>query len=359
MENLFNKIQRYIIDIQSNLLDALSLMDKIDCKLLLVFENGEYTNLLSIGDVQRCILKYGKTDVKLHNALRTNVRVGYSNESLEMHKRLILKYRIAFLPILSEEGKLVDVIFWDELIKEEFTKMKNQDFKNIPLVIMAGGKGTRLEPITHIIPKPLIPLGKKPIIESIIDSFVDYGINEVIVSVNYKADLIKYYFNTIEDKEYTLDYVNEDKPLGTAGSLKLLEGKVKGTFVVSNCDIFIKDDYSEILKYHKQQGCALTAVAVVKSFDIPYGTMEIGNQGMLLTLKEKPSYSYYVNSGLYILESEVLTEIPKDQFYHITELMQQLMDKGKKVGVFPVSEKSWLDIGNWQEYQKSQILFNS
>lgn len=353
-----DKINKYVIDIDSSLLDALKQMDATDCKLLLVFKNNSYLNLLSVGDVQRCILKKGDVNSPLSEALRTQVKVGSSKEGLDSHKKLMLEYRMFFLPILDDKNNLIDCLFWDDVFNENVEEvLDKKDYAGVPLVVMAGGQGTRLYPITKVIPKPLVPLGDKPIIENIIDSFVCHGVSQVFVSVNYKADLIKYHFDSILSKKYSIDYFMEDKPLGTAGSLKLLSGKIDGTFIVSNCDIFIQDDYSEILKYHRESQNELTAVAAVKSISIPYGTMEMGANGKLIALHEKPDFSYYVNAGLYFLEPHLLDEIPEGEFFHITELMEKINQRKGKVGVFPVSEQSWLDIGNWQEYQKSQKLF--
>jgi dTDP-glucose pyrophosphorylase len=355
------KIAKYVIDINASLLDALKQMDKTDCKLLLVFKNERYFNIISIGDVQRSILAKGNVNIPISDALRKIVKVGRVGQSLDYHKKMMVEFRMFFLPIVNEQNELLDVLFWDELFNEKdlASNNNNNDYLNLPLVIMAGGEGTRLYPITKVIPKPLVPLGDKPIIENIIDSFVCHGINQVFVSVNYKADLLKFHFDSLPKKQYDIHYFMEDKPLGTAGSLKLLKGIINGTFVVSNCDIYIQDDYSEILKYHKENKNELTAVAAVKSISIPYGTMEMGENGKLIALHEKPEFSYYVNAGLYILESHLLNEIPDNTFFHITELMEKINQRNGKVGVFPVSEQSWLDIGNWQEYQKSQKLFKS
>ncbi|MGB3468290.1 MAG: sugar phosphate nucleotidyltransferase, partial [Cyclobacteriaceae bacterium] len=152
--------------------------------------------------------------------------------------------------------------------------------------------------------------------------------------------------------QYNLSYFKEDKPLGTAGSLYLLKNKINTTFFVSNCDIVIEQDYREIYEYHKENGNLITLVASIKSSKIPYGTVESGENGELVNLKEKPELAYMVNSGMYILEPSILKYIPENMFYNITDLIDRVKNDGGRVGVFPVSEKSWLDIGEWPEYQK-------
>jgi NDP-sugar pyrophosphorylase family protein len=262
----------------------------------------------------------------------------------------MLEIRTECMPVLDEQGNLADVYFWEDLFT---SSEKRVDARlNVPVVIMAGGKGTRLKPLTNILPKPLIPIGEKTIMEVIIDKFCQYGICQFYISVNYKHELIKFYFDQIEKKDYKIDYVQEKDFLGTAGSLFLLKNKITTTFFVSNCDILIDENYSEIYNYHVSNNNAITLVASLKHFKIPYGTLESGKNGELVSLQEKPEITYMINTGMYVLNPEVLDQIPEGQFYHITDLITDLKKQGKKIGVFPVSEKSWFDMGEWPEYQK-------
>jgi NDP-sugar pyrophosphorylase family protein len=184
------------------------------------------------------------------------------------------------------------------------------------------------------------------------DKFVDVGCENFFLSVNYKAEMIKYYFSSLNNKNYRINYFKEKKPLGTAGSLYLLKDKINSTFFVSNCDIIIEQDYAEILKYHKKNKNEITIVAAVKNYPIPYGTIESTEHGQLKSLQEKPNIIFKINTGMYILEPHLIDEIPINEFYHITYLIDKLNKEGRKVGVFPVSEGSWTDIGNWSEYLK-------
>ncbi len=221
---------------------------------------------------------------------------------------------------------------------------------------MAGGKGTRLKPLTNVIPpKPLIPIGNKTIIEEIMDRFVDVGCNDFHISVNYKAETIKHYFKQLNHKDYIIDYFQEKTPpLGTAGSLFLVKNKIRTTFFVSNCDIIIDEDYSEILKYHRDNKNELTVVSALKHYPpIAYGTIETTEGGVLTKLVEKPELTFQINSGMYILEPpHLLNEIPENKFFHITQLIENIQKRNGKVGVFPISEGSWTDIGDWNEYVK-------
>jgi dTDP-glucose pyrophosphorylase len=352
---LQNKIQHLIIDYNASLLDALALMDKNDCKLLLVFKNNNFESLISIGDIQRSLLKNNDFNKPLNQFLRKNINLGNIDQPREEIIELMLNFNAELMPVLDSEKKLVDVYFWKEVFEKKFSGKKIEG--NIPVVIMAGGKGERLKPITNLIPKPLVPVGKKAFVEIIMDTFKDHGLNNFHLSVNYKAELIKQYFET--KPAYNVSYYLEEKPLGTAGSLQLMKDSINSTFFVSNCDILIDQDYSEILKYHKENGNDLTAVAAVKTYSIPYGTMEVEQDGLLKELKEKPTTTYYVNAGLYILEPHLLEEIPTEEFYHITHLMEKIKDRGGKVGVFPVSEGSWMDIGEMNQYELTKERFKN
>ena len=243
----------------------------------------------------------------------------------------------------------------EDLFEEKRSTLPEDKKLNLPVVIMAGGRGTRLAPLTNVWPKPLIPVNQKTIVEDIMDRFVEVGCNDFYLSVNYKAEVIQQYFDNLNYPFYKITYIREKKPLGTAGSLYLLKDKIQSTFFVSNCDILIEEDYAAIYEYHRTHQNEITIVAAIKSFSIPYGTIETGDGGQLKSIQEKPEFSFKINTGMYILEPNLLQEIPKNNFLHITTLIEKLHQEGRKVGVFPVSEGSWKDIGNWEEYIKKFV----
>lgn len=261
----------------------------------------------------------------------------------------MLAIRAQFMPVLDNEGNLVKVYFWNDFFPAE--EIKTKEKINLPVVIMAGGKGTRLKPLTNVIPKPLIPVGEKTIVEEIMGQFEKIGCSKFYMSVNYKVDMLKFYLDNI-DHAYNITYFKEDKPLGTIGSVSLLKNKINTPFFVSNCDILIDQDYREVYDYHKENHNDLTIVAAVKSISIPYGVIESGEDGLLQRLSEKPENTYMINTGVYILEPRLINEIPENQFFHITDLMEKIKARGGRVGCFPVSEKSWKDMGEWPEYLK-------
>lgn len=341
-----NKIKEIVINQNTSILQALKKMDELYVRLLLVVEDGEFINLISIGDLQRAIIKNYPLSTSISKIFRDNVRVATEYDDLENIKVEMLKNKTECMPIISNENKLLDVIFWDDLFKD---KLRNEKKLDLPVIIMAGGIGSRMQPLTNIIPKPLIPLDDKTIAEHIISNFQKIGCNNFYFSINYKSKMIKQYFKEL-DKDYEIEFFEEEKPLGTAGSLHLLKEKIDKTFFISNCDIIIKDDYREIYKYHKEFNNELTIVGSFRHYPIPYGTLKTGEDGKLISLKEKPQLSFLINSGMYILEPHLINEIPKNEFFHITDLIEKIKARNGRIGVFPVSEKSWIDIGEWDKY---------
>ncbi len=334
------------------LITAIERMDTISRKLLIVTDkHNAYKTLLSIGDVQRHLINNQDFKIPIKNILRPDreVIVVKEEDTLEEVKQVMLEHRTEFMPVLNNKGELVKIHYWEDIFNTAFTIAKGN--LDLPVVIMAGGKGTRLKPITNIIPKPLIPLGEKPMIEIIADRFVQMGATQFYASVNYKAEMIVNHFENILDKTYNISFFTEDKPLGTAGSLSLLKNKINSTFFVSNCDILIDQDFTEVYNYHTSNNNELTLIAAIKQYGIPYGTIEVDINGNLKALKEKPQMTYLVNAGLYIIEPHLLDEIPENEFYHITHLIEKITERNGKVGVFPVSEGSWHDIGEWKQYK--------
>ncbi len=332
-----------------NILIALKQMDSSKTKLLFVFDGDKFIGLLTIGDIQRAILKDIDLSASILTILDKNKIYASIDESIEDIKNKMSRLRAECMPVIDENGNLAKVYSWKDLfgnkVQAEYPSL------NIPVVIMAGGMGSRLAPLTNIYPKPLIPIGEKTIVESIMDKFVNYNCHDFYMSVNYKADTIKNYFNFINNPEYNVSYFQEEKPMGPAGSLRLLKDKINSTFFVSNCDILIEEDYANILEYHRNNKNELTVVAAVKTISIPYGTIITGENGLLESIEEKPTLSFKINTGLYILEPSLLNDIP-DEFFHITHLMEKLKAQGRRVGVYPISQNDWKDMGDWKEYLK-------
>lgn len=336
-----------IVPPEMTLLKAMEVMDRERRKLLIICKGDCFLGVVSIGDIQRAILNKADFASPVINICRTNIIYAKKNDKKEAIKELMVEERIECMPVV-DAGILVDMIEWEELFnrKSELTR-----FDVIPpVVIMAGGRGTRLNPLTNVIPKPLVPLSEKTIIEEIMNQFNKAGCKEYYISVNYKAQMIIDYLNSNTSREWRIHYIRESKPLGTAGSLQLMSDELTRTFFMSNCDILLDIDLQDLYEYHKKNKNIITMVSVLKKYAIPYGTIETGKNGLLMDLVEKPEMIYQINSGLYVMEPEIFSYIEKDEMLHVTDLIKRIMGLGEKIGVFPVSEGSWKDMGNWDDY---------
>ncbi len=245
----------------------------------------------------------------------------------------------------TEDGKITDILFADEKQNMHYPQL------NLPVVIMAGGKGTRLEPYTRILPKPLIPIGELPIIEHIMQQFVKYGCNEFHIIVNHKKQLIKSYFAENE-RRYDVHWYDEEKPLGTGGGLSMLNGKINGTFFLTNCDILLQSDYEDILSFHRKYNNTITMVCAYKNIVIPYGVIDTGTNGEILAMREKPELAFQTNTGMYLVESDVLSDIKVGVPVGFPDIIEVQKQKGCRVAAYPVSENDWLDMGQLTELEK-------
>lgn len=342
-------IEKIKISSEVTIIQALRKMDEVGHKVLLVFVKGKFCSILTIGDIQRAIINATDLSSTVASILDVKSKKFVSpSASKDEVKHKMLAIRAEFMPVVDREGNLTGLYQWSDFFSGNNAKDSRTKI-DLPVVIMAGGKGTRLKPLTNVIPKPLIPIGDKTILETILDQFEAIGSKRFYMSVNYKYDILKYYLNNLIH-HYKIEFFKEEKPLGTIGSVSLLKNKISTPFFVSNCDIIIDQDYRDVYEYHVTNKNDLTIVTAVKSYRIPYGVIETGDNGVLVGLTEKPELTYRINTGVYILNPELINEIPENQFYHITDLMEKVRKNGGKIGCFPVSEKSWTDIGDWNEY---------
>ncbi|MBE6087269.1 MAG: CBS domain-containing protein [Clostridium beijerinckii] len=325
--------------------EAIKKLDVTAKKILFVIENDKLIGTITDGDIRRWILKNGDLNYTVDNIMnRTPISLNIRDKKLA--KDTIKQKQIEAIPIVDNNNKIQDIVFWNE--KNGMQKIREI---NNPVVIMAGGKGTRLYPYTKILPKPLIPIGEFSISERIVERFKKYGCKNFYFTVNYKKNMIKAYFDELE-KDYNINYIEEEKFLGTGGSLYLLKNKINETFFLSNCDILVEADYSDILEYHKQNRNKITMVTSLKEYQIPYGVIKLNDNGEVAGTEEKPEFEYLVNTGFYILEPECINDIPENKFFHITDLINQYLQEGKKVGTYPITENSWLDMGEIKEMDR-------
>jgi len=340
------------ITIETTLRDAMKALNSAPVKCLLVVdEQDKLLGTLTDGDIRRAILDSRSFSETINNYYcKEPHTLLESDYSVDDAIRLMKEYLFELIPIISEDGTLVDFVTVKDITDAD--TQPSGDLIDIPVVIMAGGKGTRLEPFTKVLPKPLVPIHDKPIIEHIIERFKTLGCREYYLTVNYKSRILKAFFDEL-DPDYTVKFIDESEPLGTAGSLGFLRGHFDGPFFVTNCDILIEADYSKVYRFHMEQNNDVTLVASAKEYIIPYGTCELNKNGTLSHINEKPKYEFLVNTGLYILNPDVLEVIPHEKFYHLTHLIEDIKEQGKKVGVFPIDEDAWIDIGQWVEFKKA------
>jgi dTDP-glucose pyrophosphorylase len=344
------KIKSVLIKEESLIKEAIKQLNENSLQILLVIDdNYRLIGTVTDGDIRRAILNNVSFDEPVGKIMNRVPKFVYIGEE-ENAKELMIKHRIKTIPVLDRERRVVDLILMEKFLetKYEYSEKPNYVF------IMAGGKGTRLDPFTKILPKPLIPIGDISIIEVIIKNFKKYGFNNFLISVNYKAEIIKLYFSE-NPNGYNINFIHERDFLGTAGSLKLAEEKLKDTFIVSNCDVIIDIDFDELLKYHKKNNNHATIVGVVKNMQIPYGVIDVNN-GELVNMIEKPEYNFVINSGVYVLEPELINLIPQGKPINMPDLLLKSKEVGYKVGVYPVSSK-WFDVGQWEEYRNTLEYF--
>lgn len=349
MEN--RNLENYTCTEDTTVVEAMTKID-ISAKgiLFVVTSDGILIGTVTDGDIRRWLIKTADMTAPIKKLMNCSPKFLFQADQ-EKAAQLMKEKVITAVPIVNADQKVLDIVFAKDY--NEKKKQKSNTLRGTDVIIMAGGKGTRLYPYTKILPKPLIPIGDVPILEHITNRFSEYGIEDFYLTVNYKKGMIKSYFNEL-DIPYRIHYVEEDKPLGTAGSIKLIEHVFEEPVIVTNCDILIDADYSDILAYHKKSGNVLTVVSALKNVEIPYGVLHTKEQGIVTSMEEKPKLSYFVNSGMYVLNPELIEKIPQDTFFHMTDLVDLLMQEGKQVGMYPVSEESFLDMGEFEEMRRME-----
>jgi len=341
--------KKILIPEDSSLEVALKKMTELGKKCLIVANEGKFIGTLSDGDARKALLAHKSIDTPIKGIFNENAFFVLEGEfKKEDLKNVFLKKKYDLVPVIDKKNVVKDIVEWADLFKPESVAHK----RDMPVVVMAGGEGTRLSPFTNILPKPLIPLNDKTVIEKILASFTDSGFYNFFLTINFKVKILKAFFEELEP-DYSIGFVEEKTPLGTAGSLHMLKEELKSTFLLTNCDVIHDLDHGDLIDFHNKNNCEITLVASAKKVIIPYGACEIDKEGFLSGIIEKPSLNYLINTGLYVIEPSVLQEIPDGKFFHITDLITKVKSKGKRVGVFPIEDGAWIDIGQWEEYRSA------
>lgn len=337
--------EKHILFKDQSVYDALIKLNdlKLNPILLIVDRDRTLVGSLTDGDLRRGFINGLTFDDALIDYLQKDPLFIYEDELQSADINGLRKKNFLIVPVVNRSKQIVKVLNLSLL----------ESVVPADVFIMAGGKGSRLMPLTENTPKPMLHVGDKPIMEHNIDRLVKYGIKNVYISVNYLANKIEDYFQDGSDKGISIKYVHEDKPLGTLGSVKLVESLEHDYVMVMNSDLLTDIDYNGFFQTFIKSGADMAVATTSYEVSIPYGVMEVDNGNMVNALKEKPSYTYYSNAGIYIIKKELLSLVPHNEFYNVTDLMDELIAKGKKLVSFPILGY-WLDIGKHQDFEKAQ-----
>lgn len=341
-----DNIQNVCADESISIAEGMKRLDQNGVRVLFILKDKKLVGAVTDGDFRRWILKNGDFSSSITEIMNRSPKYVRENER-EKAAELLSRFRIEAVAVVDDKSEIVDVIFLRDVLGEE---QPQYDAIDIPVVVMAGGRGTRLYPYTQVLPKPLLPIGSTTILERIIDSFKKNGCKDFFLILNYKKNLIKAYFDE-QDMDYNIHYVEESDYYGTCGSLSMLRGRFSTPFFISNCDVLLDIDYAKLYQFHASNKNEITAVTSLKNIQIPYGVFELDG-GQVKRIVEKPELNYNINTGIYIMEPNVLADIPTEHVYQMTDLIEKLLHEGRKVGAYPVMDKRWRDMGQIPEMQQ-------
>ncbi len=320
---------------------------------LVLNERQELLGTVTDGDIRRGLLGGIDLDEKVSRVMNEDPISESEKASREDLLEEMRSRSIQQLPLIDNQGKVSGLVLLRDLIEEG----KTPELKN-PAVVLAGGLGTRLRPMTHETPKPLLEVGNKPILEIIVGRLVSSGFKNIYLSVCYEAEQIKDHFGDGNDHGAQISYIEEDDLTGTAGPLRLLENEIEDSFLVMNGDLLTKVDFANFLDFHQDNDFSLTIGATKYEFEIPYGVIQFDDtRGKVEEVDEKPAQDFFVNGGIYALEPDVLQHLPEQGEFDMTDLINKLLGKELPVGTFPIHEY-WLDIGEKDDYEKANGDYN-
>lgn len=336
----------YIVDEGLSIIQLMKVIDANARGIAFVCKEGRLLGAVSDGDTRRSIVN-GVSIEEPVSKIANYHPLYLTIDERDKAEEFMLKNAITAVPIVDKDMIIKDIRFLIAKPHRVKGELSNQ------VVIMAGGKGTRLKPYTDILPKPLIPIGEQTIVEHIMGRFEQYGCKKFAMVINYKKNLIKSYFSDCDTRR-DIRFVEETEFLGTGGGLSLVKNWVSESFFMTNCDILVEADYAEIMEYHRKQENLITLVCANKKVVMPYGTIELNEEGSVKRLQEKPSFSFLTNTGLYVMEPELLNLIPENMHVDITDVIQTCLDTGRKVGAFLIEEEQWMDMGQMDELNRMQ-----
>ena len=325
--------------------EAMEIIGRESLGIALVVNSED--NLLGIitdGDIRRGLLRSLNLNDSVELVMNNRPITAIETDSQKKRHTILKKKKILHLPILNANNRLIGI----EVIKAQDTKLlENAAF------LIAGGLGTRLRPLTDTIPKPLLSVGGKPVLQIILESLIEAGVSKFYISVNYMAEKFVEFFGNGEKWGVEIKYIFENEPLGTAGSLSLLEEKLTAPLLVMNADLLTKIDVAELFSFHYEHKSKATMCVREYDFQVPYGVVQTEEHNFI-DIVEKPIHKFFVNAGIYILDPEIIDFIPKGRPYTMPELLKKVNETSRKVSVFPVHEY-WLDIGQLEDFKRAQL----
>lgn len=339
------KLYRHILlSPTSTIRRTLEVIDSGAMKIALVVDaNQKLMGTITDGDIRRAILKGVGLDSMIEGFYNTTPTTCGINDSREKILQLAAAKKIYQIPVVDNDGCIVGLAEIDEMLQP--TRRSNK------VVLMAGGLGTRLSPLTDSIPKPMLNVGKKPILETIIENFAKYGYRDIVLSVSYKSHVIEQHFGDGAAFGVKISYVHETKRMGTAGALSLMRDQLTESFFVMNADLLTNVNFEHLHDYHESHNAMATMAVREYEFQVPYGVVNISDS-RITSIEEKPSHRFYVSGGIYMLTPESLELIPNDQFFDMPSLFEAMIAKGANALSFPIREY-WLDIGRMSDYEKA------
>lgn len=339
-----------VVNESLEIVDAVRILQKTALQILLVVnDNDELVGVVTDGDIRKVILEGYSLDLPISKLMNNNPVVATSTDTKEEVLTLFKKNLISRIPLLDDKKRITDLYLFENFL--------NVTTKDNPVVIMAGGLGSRLGSLTENTPKPLLKVGGKPILETILTSCIEQGYRNFYFSVNYRSEMIKNYFGNGENWGVEISYLEENKRLGTAGALNLLNNIDPETpLIVMNGDVLTKVDLNCLARYHKEKDSSATMCVKEFDFQVPYGVVNIKDT-QIISLDEKPVHKFLVSAGIYMLSPKVLELIPRDEYFDMTQLFDQVIENKDNVVPFPIHEY-WLDIGKVQDYEKAQIEYH-
>ena len=337
-------IEDIIVKESTSILAVLQIIDKSSKQLAIVVDdNQKLLGTISDGDIRRALLKNISLNESVKNIYFKNPTVANINNTKEEIINLCKIKKIHQIPIIDDVGNLLGLEILDELI--------SKDKKNNKVILMVGGLGTRLRPLTDDTPKPMLKVGNKPILETIVEKFAEYGYADIIMCVNYKSHIIQDYFGDGNKFGVNIEYIFEEQRMGTAGALSLLNNKPTEPFFVMNGDLLTNINFEHLHSYHMSNKSMGTMCVREYDFQVPYGVVNIENS-KILSIEEKPVHKFFVSAGIYMLSPEVLEYIPENMFYDMPTLFEKMISENQNIISFPLREY-WLDIGRMEEFEKA------